>query len=203
MKEYLKKLVIFGLFTLPLYVVFIFCTFTGLIVGSYYGFAVDNDDLLYIGKNSKMDVYDNGEFVRTVYRTERGYRFTIQEEHLYIASGGLVEITDLSGVLIETVDDSTRSELIRLSKQKNSFVTDDAKYMATNTFGFYKITKYNNDGGNEVVYQNPIFDFVLRLAGPIGFVSFVIFFLVGLIKTVAQNPPKSFWDLLFFPRMRG
>ena len=199
-RKYIKRLVIFGLVALPLYAVFTFCALTGAIVVSYYGFAVDNDGLLYVGKNSKIDVYDNGEYVETLYRTTYGYRFTIQDEHLYIASGGLVEITDLSGILIKTVNDSNRNELMRLNKQKKVVITEDARYVATNIFGFYKITKYNNDGGREVIYHKPIFDFVLSLVGSIGLASFLIVFLVVRIKIAALNPPKSFWDGIFSRR---
>ena len=202
MKKYIKKLVLFGMITMPICGVFAICVVTGVIVVSYNGFAVDNDGMLYVGKNRKIDVYDNSEFVKTVYCTTRGYHFTIQDENLYIATGGQVKIMDLYGRIIETIEDSTYGEEHRLAKERFLYVTDDARYVATNTFGFYKITKCSNDGGSEVVYQKPILDFVLGLAGPLSFAAFMIFLFVVRLKSIAEEPPINNWKDFFWRTKR-
>jgi len=156
---------------------------TGVITSSYYGFALDNNGVLYIGKSDGINIYANGQFTKTVYKTPGGYYFTIQDEKLYVATSGKVLEMDLRGNLIEKRDDRGSQEIEKLHKQRNVFVTDDTKYRATGgLFGFYKITRYDNNGGSSVIYQSPILDFVLYLAVLAIAIISVILFIKGFIK---------------------
>jgi len=144
----------------------------------FSGFAVDDDGLLYIGKTGQIDVYNNEDFVKTIYETyARGYRFTIQGEELCTDNGVTREVISLdSDNVIKT--DSTGREMMALRSQQNVFETSSAKYVATNTFGFYKITRYGKDGISEVVYQMPTLDYLISLTQPL-FVIMIIVILEG------------------------
>lgn len=184
MKRNARKLIIFGAIILPLYAILVLCMLSGNIITSYYGFAFDNNGLLYVGEDHKINAYDKGEFVRTVYEPVRGYYFTIQDEKLYVTTVGAVIEMDLIGNFIEKKDDVGSIEMRRLRNQQNVFVTDDARYAATGVLGYYKIIKYSNNGGSETVYQSSIFIFVLQIVGTIGFLSFIIVFLVEHHKRI-------------------
>ena len=166
---------------------FVGCLFSsGIVNSSYHGFALDDNGLLYVGKHGKIDVYNKGQYIRTVFKNSgRGYAFTIQEEKIYIATYDTIDIVivmDLSGNLIKTIDDIDEKERRRLEMQKNVFTYDDSVYFATNTMGFYKITK-TNDGKSEVIYQKPMLDYI---CGVVQNVVMPICILVSLITTIPR-----------------
>lgn len=191
MKKEIRGLFIFGAIVLPLYAILVICVSTGTIIASYSGFALDNNGFLYVGENHEINVYGNGEFIKTVYKPARGYSFTIQDETLYVADAGIVRKMDLEGNLIEKSDDIGTIEMNRLYRQRNMFVTNDAKYMANGIFGYYKITKYKNGGGTEIVYQSPLFTLVFQIAGTIGFVSFVLLVLAVRFRLLPFKKAKT------------
>jgi len=165
MKSYMRKAIILFAISVPILFVIAMLVVSGSLNTWYYGFALDNNGMLYVGKASKIDVYDNGEFINTVYQTNSsGYSFTIKDEKLYIADWSKVEELDLSGNLIDTIDDNNSKEWRNFHKQRNEFSTGNAKYVATNILGFYKITEYDSNGKSKIVYQVPIIDFILTTA---------------------------------------
>ena len=160
MSEFKKRLYLYTFTVGPLGFIITFLSFLGVINFTFCGFALDSNDLLYIGKSNKIDVYDNGKYVNTVFEYDGGYFFTIQDEKLYIAaSRDVIAVRDLTGKLIEIIDDSAHIEAKRLEKQKNVFLKDDAEYRATNTMGYYKITKLSN-GESEVIFRKPLIDYI-------------------------------------------
>ena len=183
-----RNSVIFATVLCPICFISILLSLTGTIVSAHNGFAVDNKGLLYVGKDSRMDVYNNGQYVDTIYKESKGYRFTIQDELLYIAINGRVEVRDLSGNLIETLDDSIwPTEQYKLDKQKKEFITDNIRYVATNKFGFYMITKYSNGGIPEIVYHIPVVDYILNCLIVFTFISLFLIF-------VTSNAKRSFTE---------
>ena len=184
---FVRKALIFALVAGPIWVVSVFCFLTDTITTNYEGFALDNNGLLYVGEAKGIGVYDNGEFVKTVYKGNAlVWAFTVQDEKLYVAAYNMVEVMDLSGNLIETIDDSNASERKRLYAQRNVFVAGDARYVATNKFGFYRITKHSN-GESETVFQTPILNFVLSTAIPVITIIAVIIFFTGYIKWLIEK----------------
>jgi hypothetical protein len=134
----------------------------------YVGFALDDNGLLYVGKQGRIDVYSDGEFTSTIFRTNDGYWFTFQDEQLYIIRGSNVRIFDLSGNLIETIDDR---EIVREwnrvrnveSRKQSTFTTGHNDYREASVLGFYRIVKVT-DYGNEVIFQMPTFDYVCKIS---------------------------------------
>ena len=150
----------------------------GVINTAYYGFALDESSFLYVGKTNKIDVYGNEGYVKTVFKKDGWYAFTIQDEKLYIATNsGAIKVLDLSGNLIETIDDSTNEEADRLEKQKSVFFKDDAEYRATNVLGYYKITKFSN-GRSEIIYRRPALDYFCAIAQIAVIISVPVFLIM-------------------------
>ena len=177
-----KKTIVFAVIVFVTFYISVALGLSGAIVSAHYGFAVDANGLLYVGKSRGIDVYDSGEFVRTVYNAPRGYSFTIRDEKLYIASTSRIKVMDLSGNLIEIIDDSVwPTEEYRIDKQKKEFVTDEARYTATNIFEFYTITKHT-EGGSEIVYHIPIIDYILNCTGAVFLVSIFVFLFKTIVK---------------------
>ena len=189
---YLKKVFIYGAIVVPIYLVFIICAFTGAINTLYRGFTVDGDGLVYVGKEDKIDVYDNGEFVRTFHDRPGGYyAFTIQDGLFYIANGYSVLEMDLAGNIVEEKDSDNTRELSRLRNHRNAVVTEDATYIANEFFAYYKITKYETNGEKEVVFQSPIIDIILETVGIFGFVSTILIAVVIHFKWYIKEYEKK------------
>lgn len=189
-----RRTILFYMIGGPICFVSMILSLTGITVFGYEGFAVDNNGLLYVGENFKINVYDNGEFVDTIYKTTGGYRFTIQDEKICLATSDKVKIMGLSGDVIKEYDDNDwtlDSEYYKLDKQRNVFITDDARYVATNTFGFYVITKHGNDETREVIYHIPIVDFILYTARWLFLVLLPIIFLKEYVKWVREEKKKK------------
>ena len=158
----------------------------------YRGFAVDDNRQLYVGKTSKIDVYENNEFVKTFKKVGAAiFSFTINDERLYLAAFAEVQVMDLSGNLIERIDDSAEpSEFYRLRKERKEFVTDEAKYVATEIFGYYKITKYSIDGEKEVVYRMPTFDYVYGWIMIISNIGYGVMIIKVFMRPISQRRRK-------------
>ena len=64
-------------------VVSMFMSSSGMICTSYKGFAVDVSGNVYVGKQSKIEVYStDGRFIRSFSpKTSRGYSFAIYDEN--------------------------------------------------------------------------------------------------------------------------
>jgi len=181
LKRYLRMAFILAVIAFPLCIIGFSYMHEIAMYSWFSGFAVDDDGLLYIGKTGQIDVYSDGKFVKTIYR-QNGivYKFTIKDDKLYVDDSitrDIRDIRDLSGNLISKTD-SNGAEMMALRSRQDIFETSNAKYVATNTFGFYKITRYGKDGGSEVVYQMPTRDFLFSLTQPL-FVILIIVILVG------------------------
>ena len=160
---------------------------TKTIITTYDGFALDSNGVLYVGEAKGIATYENGKFVKIIHEENSlSFAFTIQDDKLYAATGYRVEVMDLSGNLIETIDDSNSQEMYKLYRQRNSFVTDDALYIATNKLGYYKITKHNN-GEGEIIFQTPIVDYIFGTAKNIIPIICVIIFFTGYIKWLQKK----------------
>jgi hypothetical protein len=159
---------------------------SGIVNFSYKGFAIDKDGLLYIGKSKGIDIYDNGEFIKTMFPVT-GYAFTIQDEKIYLAYSSKLHIYDLTGRLADTLDDSSTREANKLYRERNHFFTDEANYLATNKLGFYQITKIYDNNESQVIYQMPIFDYAIKLLQEGIGIFFVITIAIVLFDSIGSK----------------
>jgi hypothetical protein len=167
-------------------------------IDSYIGFALDDEGLLYVGKLGEINVYDNGELIRTPYRTSSGgYRFTIRNERLYVQQSGVITVFDLTGTRLEKID---APEVVqRFNEDLNSqvnvlvrcqFWSGGARYEATNIFGYYRITRVSRSG-NEVVYQNEPFTAVVVIMRVLLVGVSIILFVTTFTKITADYNKKE------------
>lgn len=101
----------------------------------YMGFAVDNNQNIYIGRLTRIDVYSNNEFQYSIdAHTSRGYAFTITEDQTILLSTSIFvyEMT-LDGEIISKYEDKNTRTINELQKKKNMFISEDGT-----------IYKYNN-----------------------------------------------------------
>lgn len=76
------------------YVIFFFLT----AINSIYGFGVDSSGKLYVGKQSYIEVYENGELQKKIPGGKREYRMTVLENDTILISGtSYFSIRDLNG----------------------------------------------------------------------------------------------------------
>ena len=117
-----------------------------------YSYAVDSAGQVYVGVNSKITVYQDGEPVRSFSPgTTRGYKFTMLEnDTLLVSLGSDMHTMDLEGNILERFDrdDGTYSH-IALSFGK--FVSPTGDTYQLTFFGWPRIVK----NGTEVVYRVP------------------------------------------------
>lgn len=129
---------------------------------NWNGFGIDSEERVYIGNNSKIDVYQNGGYIGSIslppYRT---YSFTIQGNDTILLSNSLdVYNYDLSGAELSSRPDD-QCTLYNQFKQKSSHVSiKGVRYMRKNFLLRYSVIK--EDG--TIVYQMPLFDYVVKLA---------------------------------------
>ena len=193
MKRYVKGVFIFVVIAGPIWFILVCLSVTDTITTNYNGFAVDSSGLLYVGEAKGIVVYNNGEFVEVVYSTNAAsWAFTVQDDKLYVAVVRKIRIMDLSGTLIETIDDHQRKGFYRLYYQRNTFDTNDSKYIASNRFGFYKITKHSSEEST-TVFQMPVLYYVIKIVQTVIVLIFAVLLLTWyvrwLIKKLANDIP--------------
>lgn len=69
---------------------------------SFYGFALDSQNLLYVGRDNVIEVYKGNEKVFDINpKTSRAYAFTINDDIIVLSTSEFVYKIDLSGNVIE------------------------------------------------------------------------------------------------------
>lgn len=122
------------------------------------GFAVDDEDRLYIGKNSRIEVYDSGTIEKTISSvTNRGYSFTIKDGEILILTGSALYHLDLEGNVksSELFSGIGRKDLGKFFEDSNGNC-----YELKKTLGRTLIMKNEN----EKIFQEPLNDYILKCA---------------------------------------
>ena len=105
---------------LALFAFMIVAFFTGmqtLVSGfpAFYGFAVDSDANVYVGRDSWIHVYQGDREIRKLSaQTSRGYTFALENNEILLYNGVSYYCMDLQGEVLERmeeVDLDTRSQL--------------------------------------------------------------------------------------------
>lgn len=126
----------------------------------YSGFAVDSAGVLYVGKNTAIEKYDNEKMIGTINpKTSRAYVFTIQNDKILLSTSAVVYTLDLSGNTIEEHADVGTRMFNELQKTKNRYITQsNREYTMKSHFG--RAIIYS---GKEIVYQMPILDYIVKI----------------------------------------
>lgn len=102
-----KPLAIFLWTVVPIIAFCFIMIFSGRATVFIHGFAVDSSDNLYIGKERKIEVYDNNDLVRTIPANYNKYTFTILDGQEIVLSADYTYCLDLQGNEIKKVNDTS------------------------------------------------------------------------------------------------
>ncbi len=169
--------VIFGICS-AIIVVCVILLITHTVSFEFYGFGVDSDNNLYIGWGNKIEVYSDGERIRTIKNgTSKGhFNFTVQEDDTILLSvGSDVMVMDIVGLEIRKkwneADEKTDK---MLEENKFEFKSLDGD-MYTATYLLGRATIYKN--GN-AIYKTPFIDCIVVYLLAIGVPTLIIFRLI-------------------------
>lgn len=149
------------------------------------GFAVDADQILYLGKDAKIVVIDNGQVVREISaKTSRGYRFTVVEGNtILLSNGSTVYTMDLEGnVLTKSTDEQSKLYNELQFQSKFTDVRGDT-YTLSRPWGRLRITK-----DDTLIYQAPLLDSIVVIAMVL---SGVVAAILGLFAAAIYHRQKA------------
>ncbi len=192
-----------------LFILFVFCewsiimtalmmNFGGYASEEFHGFAVDGDGRVYVGKDEKIEVFQNGELVNKLKdHAYKNYVFTLRDDGtLLITNVDKVYITDLEGNTLSEYEDTVSHTHNTLNRAKYKFTSADGKeYTVKNRYLRYKIV----DGSGNVLYEMPVQDLVVKILfftfGTSMFI-FVPWFIVKFKKHPDIIPDrKTAWEM--------
>lgn len=125
-------------------------------------FAVDSDNRVYVGQHNRIDVFDNGVLVNSIFsKTSRGYVFTvIEDDTIQLSTSTTVYTMDLDGNIISSCEDKGSHVYNQIQKIKfSSITTKDGTYCLRGIFGWTRIVKNNAI----VVYQLSPLSFAVKI----------------------------------------
>lgn len=98
----------------------------GAMALSYSGVAVDEAGRLYLGRGSKIEVYQAGEKVGTIHpQVDKSFIFTVRNEELLLSTGKTVITLDLQGNSVDEQTDENGALYQELKPQRRSFTAAD------------------------------------------------------------------------------
>lgn len=180
-EKWMKSTMIFCMIICPIIVAIMLSFESGWVAASYEGFALDSAERLYVGKNTGIEVYENGNKIRTISPpSSRFYVFTISDDKIVSSVGEMIYVMNLEGEIIEkrTISYDTHLKLKRNSKR---FVSESGnEYISSSCLGYYRIMR--SDG--LCVYSMPVLDYIVNVVASFALgLSYLIFVTTMLIKT--------------------
>lgn len=151
---------------------------------SFHGFALDSRNLLYIGKDNAIEVYNGKEKVFDINpQSSRAYAFTISNDVIILSTSDFVYKIDLDGNVIEKDEDVNSKTYTDTEKAKKHFVTDNNEYFLKSNFGRYKIT----DKNNTVLFEMPAAAYAFKLLFIVSLIILLIYACAVLIKSKKRS----------------
>jgi hypothetical protein len=152
-----------------------------------YSFAVDSSGKLYVGKDSKIEVYDNQSLIKSIFpMTTKGYLFTVEsDDSILLSDASTVYIMDLNGVVLSQNEDQFSETYSKLSSGKNMFVSwNGEKYLKRSNWGRVEII-HIAENTSTIIYKMPILDYIVKV------VFWLLFISVFIITPVIHFQWKS------------
>lgn len=135
---------------------------------SFYGFALDSQNLLYVGRDNAIEVYKGDEKVFDINPKTSEFVYKI----------------DLSGNVIEKSKDVYSKTYTDIEKSKKRFKTDNNEYFLKNNFGRYKII----DNNKNVLYELNAKEFSVKL---LFIISMLMELLIVCLFFIKNDIPKA------------
>lgn len=155
-----------------------------------HGIAVDSSENVYIGENSRISVFDgNGTYLRSIPTvTHAEYAFTIVEGNaILLTTEKDLSALDLNGKLLEKEERETPVKEIVQLKSRDYFISPENEVYQLK-HKFFRPTIVRQDAENEViVYQMPLWGFILRLLRMFLVLWGVVVLLVSTWKSYKLN----------------
>lgn len=149
----------------PMTVVCFILLISGKVSLNTYSFAVDSFGKLYVGKDSKIEVYIDQSLVKSIFpMTTKGYLFTIEnDDSILLSDASTVYVMDLNGIVLSQREDQFSTVYSKLNSNKEIFVTTSGmKYIKRNILGRIEITQ-DFENTSTVVYRMPLLDYVVKV----------------------------------------
>ena len=180
-----KQYLLLAVFTIPMsciVMVMLVLLMQGSYTTGYSGFGIDSHGILYVGTDSGIKKYQNGEVIGSVYpQTTRGYSFTVQSDDTLLLSISEKFITmDLDGNVLNMKDYEDDYHLrSEIEKSKRVFVDQKGSVYKVK-LPFLRTTVYDQDG--KIVFQMPVLDYVMRMLSIFIFIALFTFIPLFLYK---------------------
>ena len=125
---------------------------------SYSGFGLDSSGVLYIGTDSSIEKYLNGEQIGKILKPSRGYAFAVQnDDTILLSTASIVYTMDLDGNILTQREDIGTETFNQLQKKNKLFLANDGKtYRLKLIFG--RTCVVSEEG--EMIYQMPLLDYI-------------------------------------------
>ena len=161
-------------------------------IGDFEGFAVDSRGNLYLGYIGGIEVYHDGELVRTIEPpTNKGFIFTIVDDKLIIGRevSRKVGAFDLYGTYLDTyeLDFYTLEHAIRQTKE----IEQNGRHYTIKKYFGLKPFEIICDG--VVVYRRSTIDYILCGLPFWLFLGFIFFCFFYTVPFLATNGKKRFF----------
>ena len=172
-KELNKRLAIFSIVNALIVFSCLFLLISGNVNLFVSGFAVDSQDRLYVGKENRIDVYENGNVLYSINpRTSKSYTFTITNDTIVLSTASTVYHLDLEGQEISSYEDKGADTYNQINYHKRKFTSPKGdEYKLVSFLGRTKIVKNKTS----VVYQLSLLSFAVKLSLAAVFISLFIF----------------------------
>ena len=179
--------------------VYIMVMVTGIFIAlrsDWYGFGVDSEGRVYIGRKTTIVVLDKGQTACEIeVPPHRAYYFTVlPDDTVQVATNSYVFLLDASGNVLSEEKEIESVTLRRLQRLTEMETADGQKYTCRSVLGRRCIER--SDG--EVVYEEPLGKYLQRIAFAVcQVIWWSIFFLFAwghIQKKDRSAAPEPWWN---------
>lgn len=152
-------------FAIPHVLVLLFCMasiITGIAMPYLSdGFGIDSSGRIYVGEQSKISVYENGDKINEIPTWLGHHYITVDSgDNLRIITSSGIHIWDLSGNEIQYIEDRLTDEFYYTNTHWRKQVTPSGDtYRVVDNIGWSRIVKNET----ETVYRISVFSLVVKL----------------------------------------
>lgn len=147
----------------PIVIVCFILSISGKVSLDTHSFAVDSTGKLYIGKDSKIEVYWDRSLLFTILNAPRGFFFTIKDDDtILLSDGSTVYIMDLFGNILSQSEDHNGETQTKLVNKKTFISRNGEKYLKRSNWGRVEIVHVV--GNREIIiYKMPLLDYIMLI----------------------------------------
>jgi len=166
----------------PIVIITFILSISGIVSLDTHSFAMDSSGKLYIGKDSKIEVYKDEAQLYTISNLPRGFFFTIDSDNtILLSEGSTVYIMDLLGSVLSQREDHNGETQIKLVNKKIFISSSGDKYLKRSNWGRVEIVQVV--GNKEIViYKMPILDYIVLILLWFMVISGLILFPIILLQ---------------------